>query len=95
MYSSESNMYPMYLTNNHDMSDQELLYFTGYDHMHLKCIAIEAFKCVHNLNPEFINDIFVVKDMPRELRDPCILVIPRFDKIMYGKRTFSYYGAHL
>ena len=53
------------------------------------------FKCVHNLNPDLINDIFVVKDMPRELPDPCILAIPRFNKIMYGKRTFSYYGAHL
>jgi hypothetical protein len=61
----------------------------------LKSIAIEVFKCVYNINPTFMNDMFVVKDMPRDLRDPSILVIPRFSKVMYGRKTFSYYGAHL
>ena len=47
------------------------------------------------MNPAFMNDMFVVKDIPNQLRDPSILVIPRFNKVVYGKKTFSYYGAHL
>jgi hypothetical protein len=87
-----------YMTGNLTMNYEELLKHTGYKSMHLarlKSIAIEVFKCVYNINPTFMNDMFVVKDMPRDLRDPSILVIPRFSKVMYGRKTFSYYGAHL
>ena len=87
-----------YMTGNLTMTYEQLLQHTGYKAMHLqrlKCIAIEVFKCVYNLNPTYMNDMFVVKDMPKVLRDPSILVIPRFNKVMYGRKTFSYYGAHL
>ena len=87
-----------YVTGNLTLSYEELLDNTGYTSMHLrrlKCIVIEVFKCIYNMNPAFMNDMFVVKDIPNQLRDPSILVIPRFNKVVYGKKTFSYYGAHL
>jgi hypothetical protein len=75
-----------------------LLKETGYKTMHLsrmKCIVIEVFKCLYDLNPEFMNDMFIVKETKFNLRDPSILIVPRFKTIMYGKKTFQYYGAHL
>ena len=61
----------------------------------MKCIAVEVFKCIYNLNPAFMQTLFVVKEIEKDMRDPSILILPRFRKIMYGKKTFSYYGAHL
>ena len=61
----------------------------------LKAIAIEVFKCIHKLNPASLNEVFTVKESNRNLRDPSILFVPRFNRIQWGKKTFSYYGSHL
>ena len=50
---------------------------------------------VHKLNPSFLNEMFTVKESERNLRDSSILILHRFNKIQYDKKTFSYYGAHL
>lgn len=87
-----------FLTGSHSLSYSELLKNTGFNTMHLsrmKFIATEVFKCIYNLNPEFMNEMFIVKESSINLRDPCILIVPKFNKVMYGKKTFSYYGAHL
>ena len=64
-------------------------------HLRLRSVAIEVFKCVHKLNPTVLNELFIVKETERTLRDPLILHVPKFNKIQYGKKTFSYYGSHL
>ncbi len=39
--------------------------------------------------------MFQVKDITYNLRDSNILCQPKFNKITYGKKTFSYYGTHI
>ena len=66
-------------------------YKSKYNSLHvsrLRTIAIEVFKCVHKLNPSLLNELFVVKESERKLRDPCILFVPRFRKIQYGKKRY-------
>ena len=87
-----------FLTGCNTLSYIELLQKTGSTTMYInrmKCIAVEVFKCIYNLNPAFMNKMFVVKELDTDMRDPCILIVPRFKKIMYGRKTFSYFGAHL
>ncbi len=62
---------------------------------HIKAIASEVFKSLNNLNPNFMNEMFQVEDITYDLRDSNILCQPKFNKITYGKKTFSYYGRHL
>ncbi len=60
-----------------------------------KAIASEVFKSVNNLNPNFMNKMFQVKDITYDLRYSNILCQPKFNKIAYVKKTFSYYGIHI
>ncbi len=62
---------------------------------HIKAIAYEVFKSLNNLNLNFMNKIFQVKDITYDLRDSNILCQPKFNKITYGKKTFRYYGTHI
>ncbi len=52
----------------------------------IKAIASEVFKSLNNVNPNLMNKMFQVKD---------ILCQPKFNKIPYGKTTFSYYGTYI
>ncbi len=45
--------------------------------------------------PNFMNKMFQVKDITYDLRDSNILCQPNFNKITYGKKSFSYYGTHI
>jgi hypothetical protein len=87
-----------FLLNDHTSNYNELLQKSGYNTLHLnrlRSIALDVFKCVNSLNPTFLNQLFTMKESERNLRDPSILYVPRFNKIQYGKKSFSYYGAHL
>ncbi len=69
--------------------------YTTFHIRHIKAIASEVFKSLNNLNPNFMNKMFQVKDITYDLRDSNILCQPKFNKIKYGKNTFSYYGTHV
>ncbi len=56
---------------------------------HIKARASEVFKSLDNLNPNFMNNMFQVKDITYDLRDSNILCQPKFNKIAYGKRFLS------
>ncbi len=61
----------------------------------IKAIASEVFKSLNNLNNNFINKMFQVKDITYDLRVSNSLCQRKFNKITYGKKTFSYYGTHI
>ncbi len=44
-----------------------------------------------------MKDMFNVKETCYNLGDSSVIVmyLPSFNKIMYGKNTFKYYGSHL
>ena len=75
-----------------------LLNKAGMETLHLKrlkVLATEVFKSINDLNPSFMQRMFTVKVNSLGLRDENKLVQPQFDTITYGKRCFTYYGAHL
>jgi hypothetical protein len=87
-----------FLFNNKVSSNEFLLEKCKSTTLHLKrmkIIALEVFKSLNDLNPKFMNEMFNRKEMPYDLRDPDILVPPKFKKITYGKNTFRYHGAHI
>ena len=84
--------------NDKTSTFSSLLEKCNYTTLHIRCIkaiASEVFKSLNNLNPNFMNKMFQVKDITYDLRDSNILCQPKFNKITYGKKTFSYYGTHI
>ena len=63
--------------------------------LRLKYMIVEVYKCVHELNPKYMNDMLSIKDTKYELRDGSIAHQPIFQTITFGYRSFSYYGSKL
>ena len=61
----------------------------------MRLIALEVFKSINDLNPVFMKDLFELKTISHDFRDPHKLVMPAFNTVRYGKNTFKYHGAHL
>ena len=61
----------------------------------LKFLAIEVFKCINNMNPVYINELFQLKYVPYHFRDSSRLTQNKFNTTTYGYRSFTYYGAKL
>ncbi len=61
----------------------------------IKSIAIEVFKSLHDLNPNFIKEMFIIKELKYSLRHSNIIYQLKFEKVTYGKNTFKYYGSHI
>ena len=53
------------------------------------------YKCVNNLNPTYLRDLFVHKNVDYELSDPHKLEQPKFNTKTYGYRSFMFYGSKL
>ena len=81
-----------YQSNYHDMLNKNEA--TGIKIMTLRLLAIEVYKCV-NFNPEYLNEMFTMKNCPYDLRDTCILERPRAYTTKYGLKSFRKYGAKI
>ncbi len=87
-----------FMVNDKVSTYSSLLEKCNYTTFHIRCIkaiASEVFQSLKNLNPNFTNKIFEVKDITYDLRDSNILCQPKFNKITYGKKTFNYYRTHI
>ena len=56
-------------------------------------LSIEVFKCINNLSPDYLCNMFTVKDNKYDMRDNSRLIQSRFKSIRYGYNSFKYYGA--
>ncbi len=77
---------------------EQLLEKCNYATLHIRCLRIistEVFKSLNNLNPSFMKEMFNVKETCCNLRDSCLMYLLSFNKIIYGKNTFKYYGSLL
>ena len=45
--------------------------------MLLRYLAIEVFKCINEINPAYLNAMFIRKECPYALKDSCILIRPK------------------
>ncbi len=61
----------------------------------IKTIAMEFFTSLHDLNPNFMKEMFNIKELKYSLMHSNIIYQPKFEKVAYGKNTFKYYGAHI
>ena len=61
----------------------------------LRFLAIEVYKCVNNLNPHFMNEMFATRPVTYNLRDNNLLHQPTFKTFSFGYKSFKYYGAKL
>ena len=59
----------------------------------IRLVAIDMFKCMNDLNPLYINEMFIGKDSGYNLRDQSRLLQPKFNTKRYGYRSFKYFGS--
>lgn len=69
--------------------------FLSLSAIRIRHLAIEMYKCVHGLNPLYLNDLFEANNVEYNLRDKYRLKQPIFQTMKYGFRSFRYYGAKL
>ena len=67
----------------------------GIKIMVLRYLAIEVFKCVNEISPAYLNDMFTRKQCLYALRDNSILVRPKVNLTQYGLKSFKSYGAKI
>ena len=67
----------------------------GIKIMTLRLLAIEVFKCVNKLHPEYLNEIFTIKKCPYNFRDISILERSKSNTTRYGFKSFRNYGAKI
>ena len=67
----------------------------GVKRMTLRCMAIEAYKCVNNMNPQYLNELFTPKKCTYDLRDNFLLERPATRLTNYGLKSFKSYGAKI
>ena len=61
----------------------------------IRYLTTEMYKCVHGLNPPYLNELFVSKNTRYNLRDSNRLQQPEFQTVRYGFKSFLYYGSKL
>ena len=61
----------------------------------LKKIATEVYKCIHNINVPFMNDMFEIKENISHLRNNKNVTQPKFSTVRHGKLSFNYTGSHI
>ena len=86
------------LYNVYDMSLDELLAIDGNVRIHtinIRCLLIEIFKTMHDLNPSFMKEIFINKYIPYRLRGPELLVLPPTRTIRYGVNSLAFRSSIL
>ena len=84
--------------NKYNVSYVDLLNMASVPSLYvsrLKSIAIEAFKCIHKLNPSFLHPIVDVKDMHYFLRDRNRLTQPNSSTVMFGIKSFTYEASRI
>ncbi len=59
------------------------------------CVSIEVFKCLNQINPSFMFNMFNIKKPMYNFRKSKMLCLPTFNTVKYGKRFFNYNGCHL
>lgn len=87
-----------FLIDDHESNYTQLLQkvkMSSLTLQRMKYIAIEIFKCLNGLNPNFMSDMFNIKDSKYDLRKSKSMEVPSFKTVSYGKKSFSYNGCHL
>ena len=61
----------------------------------IKTIATEIIKCLTDISPNFVKNIFTVGDQPYDLRGGSKIIQPLVNIKTFGLKTFGYEGARI
>ncbi len=61
----------------------------------IRSLAIEVYKCINEIAPEYLCTLLTMHNIPYDLRDDNRLTQKKFGTITYGKRSFVYLGPKL
>ena len=61
----------------------------------MRTVAVEVFRCVHKLNPDYLHNMFALKPIRYCLRNENIMHVYKYKTKKYGFSSFSYQGAKL
>ena len=84
--------------NDYQASYQDLLNEVSRPTLYVSCmkaIAIEMFKCVKNISPIFLKNIFAYQDQPYELRGGSKFIQPLVRTTSFGINSFRYEGTKI
>ena len=86
VYDDYSSTYEELLASHNDISIHQ---------KHLKHLAIEVYKSLTNLNPEFMWPFFKNKSIPYNLRNGNICILPPARSSHYGINSVQFWGSLL
>ena len=70
-------------------------HFLSLSALRIRYLAIEIYKCVHGLNPPYLNELFKSKDTRDHFRDSNHLQQPEFQTVRYGLKSFRSHSSKL
>ena len=59
----------------------------------LKTLLMEVYKCMNNMNPAYLYELFNLKHLTYNLRDQNKCVIPKVRTVEHGMQSFAFYGS--
>ncbi len=74
-------------------SYDQLLTDSGISSLHLcrvRASAVEVYKCLDGINPAFMCNRFTKRDSKYNFRDQNAVLLPNFNSVMYGRKSFRY-----
>ena len=84
--------------NSYDQTYEEILTMsnvTSIHQKHLQFLAIEVFKSIMKLNPEFMWSFFNINHVPYSLRAGTLLALPPANTTRYGINSLRFRGSYL
>jgi hypothetical protein len=87
-----------FVYDDHTSSYEELLLKDNHSSISvhfMHCLATEVYKCINELAPEYLRNIFERQNHGYSMRDHWSLVQNRFKTVKYGYNSFGYLGAKI
>ena len=81
--------------NNFSLNLDELLEMGNHTTIHdtnNRLLLCEVYKCMNNLNPTFLSDVFKPKNLTYNLRTSNLLALPKLNTVT-GKKSFTFRGS--
>ena len=87
-----------FISNDTESSYEQLCTEEKLLNIHKRCIksvAIQMFKIKNQTAPDYLAEMFNVRETHYDIRNNNQFTLPSFNTITYGKKSFTYYGAKL
>ena len=89
-----------FLHDDYNFPSEEVLKKSGKVNMvvnRLKYLCIEIYKSISNSNPNFMKQIFELRETNRIVRNQhkLNLSVPKVSQVRYGERSLRYYGTKI